>query len=263
MGQRLKILLTNDDGFSSPGISSLYRVLKRDFDVTVVAPEQEQSGVGHAFSYKKPLVFEKRLFLDNDMGYSVSGTPADCVKIALGHILTAKPDMVVSGINFGSNTGVAGFYSGTVAAVREGAFWQVQSMAFSLSESKPCYFAEYAEISCNIIKNVLLNDKVGLKNARIFFNVNFPPCPPDRCAGTKITRQSLSFYDDMYIPRKRENGITEYWLEGGKKDVELQNEYDTCAVENNYIAITPLQIDATAFDCIASLEGLKQLHLKE
>jgi len=150
-----------------------------------------------------------------------------------------------------------------VAAVREGAFWQIPGMAFSISESNPCYFAEYAEVSSAILKKILLNDTVETTGRRIFFNVNYPPCHPDRCAGTKITRQSLSFYDDKYIPRERESGITEYWLEGGKKDVELQNEYDTRAVENNYIAITPLQIDATAFDCIASLEGLKQLHLKE
>jgi len=261
MGQRLNILLTNDDGLSSLGIACLYRALKREFEVTVVAPKHEQSGVGHSFSYKKPLVFENKLFSDSDMGYAVAGTPADCVKIALGHILAEKPDIVVSGINFGSNTGVAGFYSGTVAAVREGAFWQIPGIAFSLSESTPFYFAEYAEISCNIIKN-MFDMKAGLKDTRIYFNVNYPPCPPDRCAGTLVTRQSLSFYDDTYIPRTCDNGITEYWLEGGKKDVELQNEFDTRAVENNYIAITPLQIDATAFDCVASLKGLKQLHLK-
>jgi len=259
MSRRLRILLTNDDGFSSPGIRHLYDVLKKEHAVTVVAPEIEQSGIGHAFTYNKPLTFRKREFQDNDEGYSVSGTPADCVKIALCHILDEKPDVIVSGMNNGNNTGIAGYYSGTVAAVREGAFWQVTSIAFSLCEKDPCYFSEYAQISYKILNEIMFDNAITDGDKRIFFNVNFPSCHPDQCAGIVIAKQSLSYYNDRYEPVKRKDGNVEYWLHGERKDVEPLNEYDARAVENNYIAITPLHIDATAFNIMGSLSGLERI----
>ena len=257
MSRRLRILLTNDDGFSSPGIHHLYDVLKNDHSVTVVAPEQEQSGIGHAFTYNKPLMFRMRKFNGSVEGYSVSGTPADCVKIALCHILEEKPDVIVSGMNNGNNTGIAGYYSGTVAAVREGAFWQVTSIAFSLCERDPCYFSEYALIAYKIFQRIMFDNSIANGNNRIFYNVNFPSCHPDQCAGVVIAKQSLSYYNDRYEPVKRGDGTVEYWLHGERKDVEPLNEYDARAVENNYIAITPLHIDATAFSIMDSLSGLK------
>lgn len=259
MSRRLRILLTNDDGFSSPGIRHLYDVLKEEHTVTVVAPEQEQSGIGHAFTHNKPLMFRKRKFNDNQEGYSVSGTPADCVKIALSHILDEKPDVIASGMNNGNNTGIAGYYSGTVAAVREGAFWQVTSLAFSLCDKDPCFFPEYALISYTILQRIMFNNTIAGNDKRIFYNVNFPSCHPDQCAGVVIAKQSLSYYNDSYEPVKREDGSVEYWLHGERKDVEQLNEYDARAVENNYIAITPLHIDATAFnimDSLSELEGI-------
>jgi 5'-nucleotidase len=257
MSRRLRILLTNDDGFSSPGIRHLYDVLKNDHSVTVVAPEYEQSGIGHAFTYNKPLMFRKRKFNGGAEGYSVSGTPADCVKIALCHILDEEPDVIVSGMNNGNNTGIAGYYSGTVAAVREGAFWQVTSIAFSLCEKDPCYFSEYARIAYKIFQRIMLDNSIASGDKRVFYNVNFPSCHPDQCAGVVITKQSLSYYNDRYEPVTREDGTVEYWLHGERKDVEPLNEYDARAVENNFIAITPLHIDATAFKIMDSLSGLK------
>ena len=259
MSRRLSILLTNDDGFSSPGIRHLYGVLKEDHLVTVVAPEQEQSGIGHAFTYNKPLMFRKQAFQGNDTGYSVSGTPADCVKIALCHILPQKPDVIVSGMNNGNNTGIAGYYSGTVAAVREGAFWQVTSIAFSHCESDPCFFSEYARISYKILQWIMFNSAIVENDKRIFFNVNFPSCHPDRCEGIMVTKQSLSYYNDKYVPVKRDNGTVEYWLHGERKDVESSNEYDARAVENNYITVTPLHIDATASDVLEPLAELENI----
>ena len=259
MSRRLRILLTNDDGFSSPGIHHLYDVLKKGHSVTVVAPEQEQSGVGHAFTYNKPLMFRKQAFQGNDMGYSVSGTPADCVKIALCHILPQKPDVIISGMNNGNNTGIAGYYSGTVAAVREGAFWQVTGIAFSHCERESCFFSEYAQIAHKILQRIMFDSATAKNDKRIFFNVNFPSCHPDQCKGITVTKQSLSYYNDRYEPVKREDGNVEYWLHGERKDVEPLNEYDARAVENNYIAITPLHIDATAFNIMDSLSGLERI----
>jgi 5'-nucleotidase len=257
MSRRLRILLTNDDGFSSPGIRHLYDVLKKEHTVTVVAPEQEKSGVGHAFTYNKPLKFQKREFKDGGEGYSVSGTPADCVKIALSHILDEKPDVIVSGMNNGNNTGIAAYYSGTVAAVREGAFWHVTSIAFSLCEKKPGFFSEYALISCKILQKIMIDNVLAGNDKRVFYNVNFPSCHPDKCAGVVMTKQSLSYYNDRYEQVKQEDGTVENWLCGERKDVEQSNEYDARAVENNYIAVTPLHIDATAFNVLGSLSGFE------
>ncbi len=262
MKKQLKILLTNDDGFSAPGIYHLYNVIKEKYKVIVVAPEEEQSGIGHAFTYHKPLMFHRRVFQDKNIGYSVSGTPADCVKIALGYILSEKPDIIISGINNGDNTGISGYYSGTVSAAREGAFWQVPSIAFSLCEGNPEFFKKYAPISIIIIKKLFFNntDKIiwNGKN-RVFFNVNFPHCHPDECKGIKVTRQSLSYFDDKYIPIKNKKETVEYWLHGERKNLELSEEYDTRAIEKNYISVTPLDIDATSNYKFESLYEIEKM----
>ncbi len=256
---RLRILLTNDDGFSAPGIRHIYTVLKKSHTITVVAPEEEQSGVGHAFTYHKPLTFRERIFQDDIKGYSVSGTPADCVKFALGHILAEKPDVVVSGINNGNNTGIAGYYSGTVAAAREGAFWQIPGIAFSLSEKGVNFFKEYASIAGTILQKMKFDDGMQDLNRRIYYNVNFPSCRPRDCAGIKITRQSLSFWDDRYTAVTKEDGVVEYWLHGERKDVEIDSGYDARAVEKRFVSVTPLQIDATALDRLESSSDLEKI----
>jgi len=253
MNRKLRVLLTNDDGFSAPGIQHIYTALKDDFEVTVVAPEEEQSGIGHAFTYHKPLVVNEREF-KGGIAYVVSGTPADCVKFGLSYLMDEMPDSIVSGINNGGNTGIAGFYSGTVAAARESAFWQVTGIAFSCGgEDANKYMADYADVSRKILYR-FLSEKTSRNNGNmVYYNVNFPSCHPEDCAGIKVTRQSLSFWDDIYTPGKKENGTVEYLLNGERKDVEESNEYDTRAIENKYIAITPLQIDATATDEFQSM----------
>ncbi len=259
MKRKLHVLLTNDDGYTAPGIHHIYTALKKEFCVTVVAPETEQSGIGHAFTYHKPLGMHEKAFQDTT-GYIVTGTPADCVKIALGHILPEKPDVVVSGINNGNNAGIAGYYSGTVAAAREGAFWQVPGIAFSLCEGGMEYASEYADIARTMLEKILFENKPSDNRYSIYYNVNFPSCALNKCTGLKVTRQSLSFWDDQYTPvQEKENDSITYQLHGERKDIEIDNEYDARAISNNFITITPLHIDATATERPQSLINIENI----
>ncbi len=258
MTQKLRVLLTNDDGFFAPGIKQLFSVLKEVCDVTVVAPDEEQSGIGHAFTYQKPLKIRKD-HVKGMSGYVVAGTPADCVKVALGHLLKETPQVIISGLNNDINTGIAGYYSGTVAAAREGAFWKIPSIAFSLSELPSEENKEYSEIAVKILFKVFELCLKNVNHENIYYNVNFPPCSPKMCTGIKVTRQSLSFWDDLYTEKKREDGGIEYWLSGERKDVEDSVAYDTKAIYENYVTITPLHVDATASEHMKQLSGLEKL----
>lgn len=250
MNRNIKILLTNDDGFSAPGIRYLYDSIKNGNSVTVIAPEKEQSGVGHAFTYKKLLMYKKCIFKNNVEGYSVSGTPSDCVKIGLGHILSEKPDVVVSGINYGSNTGIAVYYSGTVAAAREAAFWRIPGIAFSISEDGISFVEGYSGIAVMIIEKIIANCKKMVNNNKLFFNVNFPSCNPDNCSGLRITKQSQAFYNDKYKPVKTNDNSIAYQLYSERMEIEDSDDYDVCSVENNFISVTPLCFDETAEDSL-------------
>lgn len=251
-------MLTNDDGFRAPGIRALHDALAREYAVTVVAPRREQSGIGHAFTYKKNLTITECRFAGMS-GYAVSGTPADCVKMALGHILSTPPAALVSGLNDDSNTGVAGYYSGTVAAAREGAFWGVPSVAFSLSNSGPEHAARYAEIAVRIVKRLLDEQSRGAAGHHVYYNVNFPACAPSECGGIRITRQSLSFWNDRYSEIMDAQGTVSYRLLGDRRDVEESDTFDTRAVGNGFITVTPLHIDATAEKRLSELGFLEEI----
>ncbi len=152
MEQKLNVLLTNDDGFYADGIRLLYEELIKNFSVTVVAPEHEKSGVGHAFTFNNPLHYTKSLESDPIKGYIVNGSPADCVKFAISYLLPQKPDIVISGINNGENSGLSAFYSGTVAAAREGAFWNIPSFAFSVCKESFSCAKDYVSIVPSMIE---------------------------------------------------------------------------------------------------------------
>ncbi len=259
MNKKLKILLTNDDGYQSKGISHLFSSLKMKYNVTVVAPKSQQSGVGHGFTYKKPIRYNKFALKNEFFGYSVSGTPADCVKFALGHLLPGKPDIVVSGINEGKNIGIANFYSGTIAAAREAAFWRIPSVAFSVCEKACEYFKEYSVVSKQIISKIIVDTKIKEKKSGIFYNVNFPSCHPSSSKGVKITKQSLAFYNDVYNMKKNKNGIKEYWIKGRLDKLESTDDYDAVAIEKDFITVTPLHFDTTAYELIPFLSDIKNI----
>lgn len=250
----MNILLTNDDGYFSRGIKSIYSEFSIENSVTVIAPATEQSGVGHGFTYKQPLYFEDVDFM-NTKAHAVLGTPADCVKYGLGHLNDLEIDVVVSGINAGNNAGIAGFYSGTVAAAREAAFWKVPAIAFSLCEGGEEFFDEYAKISKQIFEKIFMD--IENIDSRVFYNVNFPNCSPSESRGVKITRQSMAFYKDSYTVKKDEKNREQLWLHGIVTDLEDSNHYDMPAVYDDYITITPLNFDQTDSEEIKNLKDLQ------
>lgn len=247
MTTKKKILLTNDDGFDACGIRVLYDILKYFYDVTVVAPDREKSGVGHSFTYKAPLFYKK---IENSYGnniYAVKGSPADCIKLGVSYLLSEKPDIIISGMNIGENSGICAYYSGTVAGAREGAFWKIKSFAFSISEEAKEYIDEYAEMVPDIIENIVeISDSL---RPNVFFNVNFPGCSPQELKGIKITKQSLACFDDKYEEVKIDGSSELLGLRiyGDKVDIETSDEYDSRAILDGWIAITPLYFDDTAY----------------
>jgi 5'-nucleotidase len=257
--KRQRILLTNDDGYGAAGIALLYQALAPHYDVTVVAPETEQSGIGHAFTFSGSLTCRPINAETGMNGYAVNGTPSDCVKIAVAHLLPKKPDAIIAGMNLGENSGTAGYYSGTVAAAREGAFWRIPSMAFSVCKEGFDFAGEYALMARQLFERIrdIHRHKAGANGAiPVYYNVNFPGCPFSKSKGVKITRQSLAFFDDRYREERDASGQARYWIYGERKDLEQSELYDTRALENGYITVTPLDFDATAVAALSFLEGL-------
>jgi 5'-nucleotidase len=257
MKNRLKILLTNDDGYDSAGIRHLYGVLSAEHDVVVAAPQCEQSGIGHAFTINRPLHYHSLPVELGMQGYSINGTPSDCVKFAISFLLPQKPDFVVSGMNIGENSGICGYYSGTVAAAREGAFWRVPSIAFSLCSPASDHVEAYCRRALDIFRGIAALRPA--QNGRcVFYNVNFPDCAPGACRGVKVTRQSTAFFDDRY---RLEGAAPQagYVVFGDKKDVEALDTFDSRALMNNFITVSPLGFDATAEWALPLLGGLERL----
>jgi len=245
---RPRILLTNDDGFDAAGIAALYTALMPRFDVTIVAPDRDRSGISHAFSLDPISFIHRTGESGSPPGFRVRGTPSDCIKLAISRLLDCRPDIVVSGMNMGENTGIAGYYSGTVAAAREGAFWRMPSFAFSMAGDNAALLAGYSLWAADILAH-LLNQHARLpfeaKN-RIFFNVNFPQCAPEACKGLLATRQSLAWFDDRYRPVPDADGSERFQIYGEKSDLEPGDLYDSRALLNGWATITPLDFDATA-----------------
>jgi len=258
MKPRYTILLTNDDSYAAPGIRHLFDVLSEHNDVTVVAPQEEQSGIGHAFTFNKPLTYTCIPDSVGLPGYMVSGTPSDCVKFAISFILKKKPDIVISGINSGENSGISGFYSGTVAAAREGAFWRIPSFAFSISGGGDDHYAGYARMAIDMIGDVMKTSQHDVAEHQIYYNVNFPLCLPQQCKGIRVTRQSLAFFDDQYRRVETNDDREHYVIYGEKKDVEESESFDSRALMNDYATITPLCYDATAHWSLTGLSSLER-----
>lgn len=262
MNDRKHILLTNDDGIYAPGIFYLYKALSDEYDVTVVAPDKESSGVGHAFTFNTHLHYEQVTISETFRGYMVSGTPADCVKFAISYLLHKKPDIVIAGMNIGENSGLSAFYSGTVAAAREGAFWSIPSFAFSVCKESEKFALEYATLVPGIIRNILASeDNKLLLKEKFFYNINFPPCSIKEIKGTRVTWQSMAFFDDRYERVELESHKTKegFLIYGEKKDIENSNAFDSRALMNNLITITPLSFDSTAHSVIPHLRWLEEV----
>ena len=238
----MNILLTNDDGIYSPGISALKKVLKPFGPVTVVAPDVQKSGVGHAITFSHPLRI-REVYLDSELfGYGIDGSPADCVKLGVREIMKEKPSLLVSGINMGANVGVNVLYSGTVAAAIEGALLGIPSVAISLELSEESYdIKEAASLAQEMIGYII---KRKLPKGTLL-NINIPFVPKKDIKGIAVTRQYSGDFDEYFDKRADPRGTAYYWLAGtGWSEVDVDGT-DTNALKDGYISITPLKYDLT------------------
>ena len=242
--KRLKILVSNDDGIDAPGIEALAREMMKLGDVTVVAPDKQRSAVGHAITMNYPLRASK-FYKNGDLfGYAVEGTPADCVKLAIRSLLKERPDILVSGVNHGSNTAISIIYSGTVSAATEGTILGIPSIAFSLTTFAPNPDFRYAASFAR--KLTALVAQKGLPDATLL-NVNIPAVKKKDVKGVRVTRQGKSRWDDTFDVRKDPNDKEYYWLTGKLEVMDHAEDTDEIAVKDNYISITPIQYDLTDY----------------
>jgi 5'-nucleotidase len=241
-----RILVTNDDGVHSEGIKALADALKSLGNITVVAPIQEASAIGHALTLRRPL----RIETIGPNVFAVDGTPTDCVNLAITHVLKGKPDLIVSGINKGWNLGDDVTYSGTVSGALEGALLEIPSIAVSTQRIKDeCEFGPSATAAATVAQAVL---ERGMPKFTLL-NINVPI---GASKGFRVTvqakRNHVTVVDARMDPRHREY----YWIEEGQNDWEPHDRSDYQAVRDGYISITPLQPDMTAYDALAYVEGL-------
>ncbi len=245
----MRVLLTNDDGIHAPGLLALHQELSRDFEVHVVAPEMEMSAVGHAITLSSPLRVRPVWRSGAFFGHAVSGTPADCVKIAVQELLETPPDVVLSGINLGANVGVNVLYSGTVSAATEGAFLGIRSAAVSLDTLRDPDFRLAAAFARELIGYLTEN---GLRPGTAL-NVNIPALPPSEIAGVSVTRQGVSRFKERFERRIDPRGNAYYWL-SGEIPVEPENpDTDGAALKEKRITITPIHYDLTSVEDVERL----------
>lgn len=240
------ILITNDDGFLSPGIEALAAAMASVGEVWVYAPESEMSAVGHAISLNRPL----RVHEVRDRYFHIDGTPADCVLLAIRELLPRRPDLVMSGINTGPNLGDDVTYSGTVAGAYEGMLQGIPSVAISNGSYAATRYDQIAEIGAKIGKHVLDH---GLPE-HTMLNVNVPELPPEEIKGYAITRQGIRKYGDDIHRREDPRGRAYYWIGGFRPEQEAHPGTDFEAISQDKVSITPLQRDYTNHPAIPKLQ---------
>jgi 5'-nucleotidase len=248
------ILITNDDGIEAPGLRSLVKFMLPLGEVVVVAPDKPQSAMGHAITIAMPLHLQKLKNSGDHDEYCCSGTPVDCVKLAIDKILHRKPDLLVSGINHGSNASINIIYSGTMSAALEGAMERVPSIGFSFVDySYDSDFGKAEAYVRAIALNVLNN---GLPEG-ICLNVNFPMNNEKNYKGVKVCRQAMAYWKEEFDQRKDPRGRDYYWLTGVFENPDKGEDSDECALANNYISIVPVHFDFTAHAAIAEINKWK------
>jgi len=240
------ILVTNDDGIQSPGIKTLAKAMKRVGDVYVVAPDRERTASGHSLTLHKPLRIEAL----GRREFSVSGTPTDCVNLAVNEILPRRPDLVVSGINRGGNLGDDVTYSGTVSAAMEGTLLGIASIALSQLGEAHFHFETSARFSVRLVRQVC---RFGLPPDTLL-NVNVPDLPPLAIKGIRVTCLGRRIFDSNNVIKKQDpRGKTYYWIGGNRIAWEERKDTDQEAVENGMISVTPVHLDLTNYTALAVL----------
>ncbi len=247
----LKILLSNDDGINAQGIYHLADNLKEFGFVTVVAPESERSASGHSITMHKPLRSKAIDFFPEGVeAWSINGTPSDCVKFALCSLMKEKPDLVVSGINHGSNLGTDVLYSGTVSAAIEGAIYGIPSIAVSLATFDKCDFSPYAKIAGGLCKQ-LYEQKI---KTGLVMNINLPYVPVEEIKDIKITRLGSMRYKNCFVERVDPRGKIYFWLSGELEDSDNESDTDVSCIKGGSISITPIKHDLTSHETINEMK---------
>jgi 5'-nucleotidase len=248
----MRILLTNDDGVYAPGLRAMRKELQKLGYVTVVAPAGEQSAVGHSITLLTPLITQE--VVDEDqapMGYAVEGRPADCVKLALLELLREPPDLIVSGLNAGSNAGINVLYSGTVAAAVEGSFFKCTSIAVSLvtNKPKPPNFPKAAEYARQVIEQIVRHP---LSRGSLF-NVNIPNLDKTPVQGIRVVPQNIAPYQEKYDRRTDPRGRLYFWSGPDFGCPDPHPDTDETALREGYITVTPLHFNLTDAATLAKM----------
>ena len=247
------ILVTNDDGITAPGLRMLVSIMKKIGDVVVVAPDSPQSGMGHAITLDSTL-YSKKMKIDlNTEGileYSCSGTPADCVKLALQELLSKKPDICVSGINHGSNSSINVIYSGTMSAAIEAGIEGIPAIGFSLCDYS--WEADFSQAE-DFIHTIVIEALQHVIPKGTVLNVNIPKLKKNKLKGIKICRQAKANWKEKFDKRTNPMGKDYYWLTGEFELLDKGEDTDEWALANGYISVVPTHFDLTAHHVIQEL----------
>ena len=251
----MRILICNDDGIHAPGISVLHSAMKKFGERHVIAPDVERSAAGHAITLADPI---KSMPVDKNgefFGYGIGGTPADCIKLAVCAILKdTPPDLIVSGINLGSNTGISVIYSGTVSAATEGVVLGIPGVAFSLCTYTDPEWETAGRIASEITQKLIETPMPP----NVLLNVNIPNLPYEQLKGIKVTRMGRSRFIEKFHKRLDPRGRTYYWLDGELEVHDDGDDVDIHAVRDGYVSITPIHLDLTAYDHLQTFQPLEK-----
>ncbi|WP_336515758.1 5'/3'-nucleotidase SurE [Pollutibacter soli] len=245
------ILITNDDGVMAPGIRHLIEAVKDLGKIIVVAPDKPQSGMGHAITIGFPLRLQPVKILEDVEAWSCSGTPVDCVKLAVDKILHRKPDLCLSGINHGANHSINVIYSGTMSAAIEASIENIPSIGFSLLN----YSLEADFTAAKKYAKIIVEKMLKVKAAKhLCLNVNFPSVDESLINGIKVCRQAYAKYEEDFNERNDPSGKKYYWLTGEFVNMDKGKDTDVWALENNYVSVVPVQFDLTNYTLKTQLE---------
>ncbi len=248
----MNILVSNDDGIYAPGIMALVKALSKEGKVYVCAPDDQRSASSHSISIRKLIEITEIPFENAEKAFSISGTPADCVKLGIKYLSTlgVKVDVVFSGINHGGNLGTDTLYSGTVSAAIEGSICGVQSFAVSVNSHLVKDFSVAGEIAVEALKKAY-----GNLDSKTVSSINVPPYPLNEIKGVKVIKLGEREYDEWFLAEKGEDGKTRYKY-SGKPIIydDLSEDVDVLAMQKGYITITPLKYDLTAHDKLREVE---------
>lgn len=247
------ILVTNDDGITAPGIRKLIEIMNEIGHVIVVAPDSPQSGKGHAITINSTLMVEEIKMSGEQRDFACSGTPVDCVKLALDKILPRRPDLVVSGINHGSNSSINVIYSGTMSAAVEAGVEGLPAIGFSLLDYS--FEADFDQAR-DFIKQIVLKTLANPMPEGIVLNVNIPKLKKEEIKGIRICRQAKAKWEENFDERTNPQGKKYYWLTGYFNNMDSGDDADETALMEGYISIVPVKFDLTGYEYINQLKDI-------